>query len=308
MASCGYPYYVGGVFDDRNMLISTPTGVQRDSSYFSKVKDITALVRTEVTAVDRKARAVSTRNLDTGQVESLPYDKLVLATGALPVIPDIKGGQLEGILTLHSMEDAERLKKVAVEHKVKKAVIVGGGLIGIETCEALQLAGVEITIVEMLDPILPFLDWEMAKLVENSMAGQGVKVLTGSAVSEFLGSGGRISGVRLAGGDSIDCDLAVVAIGVRPNGQLAKAAGLEVGRRGGILVNRFMQTNDPDIYAAGDCTEVANLLTHDRQHWPNCKISLRGYGAACCLNSKGYARVRVMEGGLSAWPFGLTKG
>jgi NADPH-dependent 2,4-dienoyl-CoA reductase/sulfur reductase-like enzyme/rhodanese-related sulfurtransferase len=268
MASCGYPYYVGGVFDDRNQLISTPTGVQRDPSFFSAVKNIKAMVCTEATEIDRKKRVVKTRNTETGEESEISYDKLVLATGAKAVVPRLPGRELEGITTMQSMDDADYLKAIVKEKKVERAVIVGGGLIGIETCEALTLAGIQITVVEMLDQVLPFLDWELAKLVENHIRSKGSEVITGTAVAEFVGKDGRVSGVKLSDGREIACDLVVVSIGVRPNSELAKASGIKIGETGGISVNRFLQTSDPDIYAAGDCIEVTNLITHNRQHWP----------------------------------------
>jgi NADPH-dependent 2,4-dienoyl-CoA reductase/sulfur reductase-like enzyme/rhodanese-related sulfurtransferase len=268
MASCGYPYFVGGVFDDPGKLIATPTGAPRDPDFFSKVKGITALIETEALAIDRDNRTVRVRALNSGEERDLPYDKLVLATGASPVIPPIPGIELEGINTLQSMEDAVALKKVAVDKKVKHAVVVGGGLIGIETCEAFALAGIEMTVVEMLDQILPFLDWDMARLVQNHMESKGVRVITGQAVTRFHGDKGRVSGVELADGQKIACDHVVFSIGVRPNGKLAADAGLRVGYSGGITVNRFMQTADPHIYAAGDCTEVTNMVTQNKQHWP----------------------------------------
>ena len=265
MASCGYPYFIGGVFDDRNMLISTPTGVTRDPSFFSKVKDINALVSTEVTEIDRKGKKVATKNLETGESKDVPYDKLVITTGSTPIVPNLPGKDLEGISTLQSMEDADFLKKVAVEKKIKNVVIVGGGLIGIETCEALQLADMNLTIVEMQNQILPFLDWEMAKLVENFMVSKGANIVTEKAVTEFIGKDGKVTGVKLSDGSSIDCELVVLSIGVRPNVSLAKKAGLTIGcTTGGISVNRFLQTNDSDIYAAGDCIEVTNLVTHNK--------------------------------------------
>jgi NADPH-dependent 2,4-dienoyl-CoA reductase/sulfur reductase-like enzyme/rhodanese-related sulfurtransferase len=268
IASCGFPYYVGGVFDERNMLISTPTGVQRDPSFFSKVKDIEALVTTEATAIDRAAKRLTVRDLGSGEQKVLVYDKLVLATGARAVFPALKGRDLQGVTTLQSIEDADFLKEKVVGNGSRRAVIVGGGLIGIETCEALRLAGIEITIVDMQDQVLPFLDWELAKLVENHLTSQGVALRLGSAVAEFLGEKGHVSGVQLKSGEKLPCDLVVVAIGVRPEGSLAREAGIAVGASGGILVNRFMQTSDPDIYAAGDCVEVTNLVTHARQPWP----------------------------------------
>lgn len=268
MASCGYPYFVGGVFDDKNSLIATPTGAPRDPSFFFNVKNIKALVETEAVAIDTKNKKVSTKNLASGKTDEIPYDKLIITTGATPVIPNLPGKDLENITALQSMEDACFLKDVAVEKKIKKAVVVGGGLIGIETCEALQLAGIQITIVEMLDQVLPFLDWEMAKLVENHLVSKGVTVRTGVGVSEFVGKEGKVTGVILANGETLDCELAVVSIGVRPNSKLAKEAGLEIGKCGGIAVNRFLQTSEPDIYAAGDCISVTNLITHNKQHWP----------------------------------------
>ncbi len=261
MASCGYPYYVGGCFDDRNMLLSTPTGVTRNPIFYLNAKDIDARVNTEVTSIDRKARTVAYRNVVTGEAGNLTYDKLILATGSVPFMPPIPGVGLEGITTLQSMRDADFLRKVGDEGKIKKAVVVGGGLIGIETCEALQLADIEITVVELLPQILTFLDWELAKLVENHVRSKGANVITGNGIAEFLGENGRLTGVKLANGTELPCELAVVAIGVRPNVTLARAAGLKIGETGGLEVNEYMQTSDPDIYAAGDCTEKVNRIT-----------------------------------------------
>jgi len=268
MASCGYPYFVGGVFDNPEALINTPTGVPRDPQFFSKVKKIEALVETEVLSIDREKKALRIKDLASGKERDIAYNKLILATGATPVRPPIPGIDLEGIDTLQSMEDAMALKDVAVEKKVKNVVIVGGGLIGIETCEAFELAGMKSTVVEMQDQILPFLDWEMAKLVENHMVSKGVRVVTGKGVTRFIGKEGKLTGVEISGGEVIPCEHAVFSIGVRPNSTLAVKAGLKTGDAGGVLVNRFMQTNDPDIYAAGDCTEVTNLITHNKQHFP----------------------------------------
>jgi NADPH-dependent 2,4-dienoyl-CoA reductase/sulfur reductase-like enzyme/rhodanese-related sulfurtransferase len=268
MASCGYPYFVGGVFDNPNQLIATPTGVPRDPSYFSKVKGIIARVETEALFIDREKKTVLVKDLKSGKEENLAYDKLILTTGATPVKPPIPGIDLENIDTLQSMEDAMTLKEVVKNKNVKKAVVVGGGLIGIETCEAFQLAGIDITVVEMQDQILPFLDWEMAKLVENHMKTKGVKVITGKGVTKFLGKDGKVEGVEITGGEILPCDHAVFSIGVRPNIKLAQEAGLAIGNVKGITVNRFMQTSDKDIYAAGDCVEVTNLITQNKQHWP----------------------------------------
>jgi NADPH-dependent 2,4-dienoyl-CoA reductase/sulfur reductase-like enzyme/rhodanese-related sulfurtransferase len=268
MASCGYPYYVGGVFDDRNLLLTTPAGVVRDPSFYLKAKGIVARTEAEATSIDRAKKTVTVLDLKTQTQEELAYDKLILATGATPKLPPIPGIRLEGVTTLQSMQDADFLRRVRDEKKTKKAVIVGGGLIGIETCEALHLAGIDITIVELLPQILTFLDWQLAKLVELHIRSKGANVILDNGIAEFLGQDGRLVGVKLANGTELECDLAVVAIGVNPNTQLARDAGLQIGKTGGILVDKFMQTSDPDIYAAGDCVETTNIITGEQAYAP----------------------------------------
>lgn len=268
MASCGYPYYVGGFFDDRNMLLCTPTNVVRDPQFFLNAKGINARTETEALAIDRDAKTLLIKNLKTGTEELLSYDKLIITTGTIPKKPKIKGVDLEGITTLQSMQDADFLRKVRDEGVIKKAVVIGGGLIGIETCEALQLAGIEITVIEMLPQLLTFLDWEMAKLVEGHVRNKEANVITDNGIAEFLGENGKLIGVKLQNGIELPCELAVVAIGVNPNAMLAKSAGLTIGELGGIAVNEFMQTSDPDIYAAGDCVESTNLITGKKVHAP----------------------------------------
>lgn len=261
MASCGYPYYIGGCFDDRNMLLSTPTGVTRDPKYYVNAKDIDARINTEVISIDKENHTVSFKNLITGENGSIAYDKLIIATGSFSQMPPIPGVDLEGITTLHSIKEADFLRKIRDEGKIKKAVVIGGGLIGIETCEALQLAGIEITVVELLPQLLTFLDWELAKIVENHVRSKAANVLTDNGVVEFLGENGQLTAVKLQNGAELPCELAVVAIGVKPNVKLARHAGLKIGITGGIEVNEYMQTSDPDIYAAGDCVETVNLIT-----------------------------------------------
>ena len=268
MASCGYPYYVGGFFDDRNLLLCTPTGVVRDPAFYLKAKGIMARTETEVTAIDRAKKIVTALNLKTGDQEELSYDKLILATGATPRVPPIPGIRLPGVTTLQSMQDTDFLRKVCDENKTKRAVVVGGGLIGVEACEALHHAGIDIVIVELLPQLLTFLDWQLAKLVENHVRSQGVGVITNNGIAEFLGKDGQLVGVKLADGTELECELAVVAIGVTPNTRLAGEAGLQLGKIGGILVDQHMQTSDPNIYAAGDCVETKHLLTGERVHAP----------------------------------------
>lgn len=268
MASCGYPYYVGGVFDDRNMLLCTPTGVTRDPAFYLKAKGIIARTKSEVTEIDRQRKAITVLDLKSGQREQHSYDKLILATGAIPKLPPIPGKDLQGVTTLQSIQDADFLRKIRDERKTKKAIIIGGGLIGIETCEALHLAGIEITVVELLPQLLTFLDWQLAKLVENHVRSTGANVITNNGIAEFLGENGRLTGVKLQNGDELECELAVVAIGVSPNSQLAGKAGLQLGSTGGILVDEHLQTSDEDIYAAGDCIECWHAVVGKKLHAP----------------------------------------
>ena len=261
MASCGYPYYVGGFFDDRNMLLSTPTGVTRDPVFYLNAKDIDARTCTEVTRIDPAAHAVEYRNLVSGDQGRLEYDKLIIATGATPRMPPVPGTELEGITTMQTMRDADYLRRVRDEGIIKKAVVVGGGLIGIETCEALHLAGIQITVVELVPQLLTFLDWQLAKLVENHVKAKGADVITGRRVAAFLGKNGRLAAVKLDSGTELPCELAVLAVGVVPNVRLAKDAGIAIGQAGGIEVNEYLQTSDSDIYAVGDCIETVNRIT-----------------------------------------------
>jgi NADPH-dependent 2,4-dienoyl-CoA reductase/sulfur reductase-like enzyme len=253
MASCGYPYFVGGFFNNRNALLSTPYGEVRDADFFLNTKDIRARTETEVTAIDRAERKVRCRDLRSGAEDELSYDKLIIATGARARKPPLPGMELDGVTTLQSMRDADFLRRIRDEGNIKKAVVIGGGLIGIETCEALQLSGIDITVIEMLPQILMFLDWELAKVLENHVHSKAANVITDVKLAGFVGEGGKLKAVRLENGTELPCELAVLAIGVIPNTDLAQGADLEIGTTGGILVDEYMQTSDPHIYAVGDC-------------------------------------------------------
>ena len=268
MASCGYPYYIGGNFDERNALLATPTGVVRDEGFFAAAKGVNAKVNTEVTAINRQNKTVSCTDVLTGESCTVGYDKLVICTGATPRRPPIPGIDLEGVRSLSEMRDADKLRELVDSGEVKDAVIVGGGLIGIEVCEALSESGMNVNVVEMLSQLLMFLDWEIAKLVEKHVASKGVTVHTDNGVAEFLGENGKLTGVKLNDGSVVSCELAVVAIGVTPNAKLAAEAGLDIGGFGGIAVDDFMRTSDPDIYAAGDCVEITQRITGKKTYAP----------------------------------------
>jgi NADPH-dependent 2,4-dienoyl-CoA reductase/sulfur reductase-like enzyme/rhodanese-related sulfurtransferase len=268
MASCGYPYFIGGVFNNRNALLSTPYGEVRDPHFFVNTKGIQARTETEVTAIDPERRTVHCRGIKSGTVDEIPYDKLIIATGAKARRPLLPGIDLEGVTTLQSMRDADFLRRIRDEGAIKKAVVIGGGLIGIETCEALQLSGIDITVIEMLPQILMFLDLELAKVLENHVRSKAANVITDVKLAGFIGENGKLTAVRLENGTELPCELAVLAIGVAPNTDLAMAAGLEIGETGGIMVDEYMQTSDPDIYAVGDCVELVHRITGKKTRAP----------------------------------------
>ncbi|OFY44231.1 MAG: pyridine nucleotide-disulfide oxidoreductase [Bacteroidetes bacterium GWF2_40_14] len=285
MASCGYPYYIGGFFDDRNQLLCSPAGVVRDSRFFWNAKKITTKVNTEVTSIDKENKRIEFTDLSTGLKGTADYDKLIIATGATPRKPPVPGLDLEGVTTLQSLPDADYLRKVSDDGDIKKAVVIGGGLIGIETCEALHLAGIEITLIELLPQLLTFLDRQMASLVQKYVQSKA-NVILENGVTSFLGENGKLTAVKLQNGTEIPCELAVIAIGVVPNTRLAREAGLSVGETGGITVNSYMQTSDADIYAVGDCIEVPNLITGKMVHAPygdiaNLEGRVAGENAVC---------------------------
>lgn len=298
MASCGFPYYVGGFFDERNKLLCTPTGVVRDPKFYWNAKGIIARVNTEVIKIDRTRKQVEFVDLSTGKKGKQSYDKLIIATGATANIPPIPGTELEGITTLQSMQDADYLRRIRDEGTIKKAVVIGGGLIGIETMEALHLAGIELTMVELLPQLLTFLDWKMAKLIENYLKTKA-NVITKNGVAKFIGENGKLNGVKLQNGTEIPCDLAVVAIGVKPNIKLAQEAGLNIGNLGGISINKYMQTSDPDIYAVGDCCEIKNIITG--------KQVLAPYGDLANLEGR-VAGENVIKGNVAVFPGTIQTG
>ncbi len=196
------------------------------------------------------------------------------------------------------MTDADYLRKIRDEKKIKKAVVIGGGLIGIETCEALNLAGIEITLIELLPQLLTFLDKHMARLVEKYVKTKA-NVILQNGVASFLGENGKLTAVKLQDGTEIPCDLAVVAIGVTPNTKLAKEAGLTLGNAGGIVVDEYMQTSDPDIYAVGDCIQITNLITHQPVHAP--------YGDLANLQGR-VAGENVIAGNVAKFPGTIQTG
>jgi NADPH-dependent 2,4-dienoyl-CoA reductase/sulfur reductase-like enzyme/rhodanese-related sulfurtransferase len=264
-ASCGMPFFIEDVIEDYDALLTTAAGVQRDADYFMSTRGIRVLDNTEALNIDRDAKTVTVKDLRTGEAKELPYDKLVLATGARPFVPNTEGIDLEGVHRLHTPHHAKAIKE-ALDRGARRVAIVGGGLIGMETCGAFVERGCEVTVIEMMPHLVPALmDEEMARLLEKYLRERGVRVVTGSPVSRIISDGaGSVAGVETADGRRFDADLVIVAIGVRPNTVLAVDAGLEVGPTGAIAVNECLQTSDPDIYAGGDCVENTHLVTGEK--------------------------------------------
>jgi NADPH-dependent 2,4-dienoyl-CoA reductase/sulfur reductase-like enzyme/rhodanese-related sulfurtransferase len=270
-AGCGLPYYVSGEIKEQRELMETPAGVVRDAAFFLNVKNFKVQNRTEALEIDRDGKRLRVKALATGEESWLPYDKLVLATGASPVIPPIPGVDKKNVYTLHGVHDAEGIKTALAQQKAKDVVIIGGGLIGVEATEALATHGCRVTIIEMLPQILNLLDWEIARLVENYMESNGVRVMTNTKAIAMESRGGTndiVTHVRTDKGD-LPADMVILAIGVRPNTSLAQKAGLAIGEKtGAIKVDGHMCTSDPDIYAAGDCVECMDRLTGSHCYVP----------------------------------------
>ena len=255
-ANCGLPYYVGDVIKkEENLLLATPP-------YFRGRFNIDVRVHSEVTALDRQKNEVEVRNIDTGETYREGYDALVLSPGAAPVRPSLPGIDLPGIFSLRTIPDSHQIREWIVEQGVKRAVIVGGGFIGLEMAENLVSRGISVSIVEMLPQVMPSLDPEMAVLVQDHLVANGVSLHLGDAVAGFeLGAEGHGIVVTTQAGEKHPCDMVILAIGVRPEIKLAREAGLKIGDLGGIRVDDRMRTSGGRIWAVGDAVEVRDIIS-----------------------------------------------
>jgi len=259
--ACGLPFYLEGEVKEIKELINTPVGGPRDVNFFRAVKGVEARVNTEAVEIDRNRKVVKIRDLVEGKEEDLPYDNLVIATGSRPVRPPLPGIDLDGIHCLKTLGDGQAIKKAIEGSKRKKAVIVGAGLIGLECVESLLKAGFETHVIEKLPFVLPaLLDEEMAVPLMKHLQAKGVFLHCNDGVARFEDDGqGRVSRV-VTEKNAIEADLVILAIGFRPNIELAQKAGLEIGKYG-IKVDSHLRTSDPSIYAGGDCIESRNIVT-----------------------------------------------
>lgn len=254
-ANCGLPYYVGNVIhDESKLLLATP-------ALFQERFNIDVRTRNEVTAIHREERAVTVRDLETGREYREPYDALVLSPGALPICPPWPGIGLPGIFTLRTIPDSRKMRDWIDARNPRTAVVVGGGFIGLETAENLAHRGVAVTLIELADQVMPPLDKEMAVYAQQRLEMHGIDLLLGDGVTGFEQHENGVLLVRTKAGEVFNTDMVVLALGVRPQTQLARGAGLDLGERGGIRVDEQMRTSDPCIWAVGDAVEVKNRIT-----------------------------------------------
>ena len=300
-ANCGLPYYVGDVItDERDLLIATP-------EIFKKRFNIEVRLRSEVRSIDREKHEIEIRNGGTGKVYREKYDALVLATGAAPVRPPLPGIDLSGIFSLRTIPDSRRIREQITERKAKRAVVVGGGFIGLETTENLVRRGISVTIVEMLEQVMPPIDPEMAVPIQEHLTANGVSLCLGDGVAGFEQDpvGNTISVITKSGGRYI-CDMVLLAIGVHPEITLAKEAGLEIGRLGGIRVNDQMFTSDERIWAVGDAVEARDFVSGEWSLFPLAGVANRQGRIAADVILGREARFRGVQGTIVCKVFNVT--
>jgi NADPH-dependent 2,4-dienoyl-CoA reductase/sulfur reductase-like enzyme/rhodanese-related sulfurtransferase len=254
IATCGLPYYIGGEIGDRERLLVA--GPER----FRDWLDVELLTGHEATTIDRLARRLVIRDLATGREEALEWDRLILAPGACPARPPVSGARSPNVFTLRDLGDADGLH-AAVTGGARRAVVVGAGYIGLELAEMLARRGLGVTLVERLPQVLQSLDPELAAMVSDELRHRGVCVRPGQGLAGFALERGLVRAVRLDDGGEIEADLVVLAMGVRPELGLAKAAGLAIGPAGGIRVDEYMRTSAPGIYAVGDAVEYIHAVS-----------------------------------------------
>lgn len=260
-ANCGLPYYIGDVINQRDMLF-----VQTVEN-FKKRFNIDVRINSEVIKINRNNKTIEIKDLTNDKIYKEKYDKLVLSPGAFPLKPPIPGITNENIFTLRNVEDTDNIKRYITLKKPNKAVIVGAGFIGLEMAENLYNKNILVTIVEMADQVMNILDYEMAAMIHQHLKTKNVEFYLKDGVSSFIHKDNKTI-VKLNSGKEIVTDFVILSIGVRPEIKLAKEAGLEIGNLGGIVVNDYMQTFDPDIYAIGDAVEIFNPIINKKQLIP----------------------------------------
>jgi NADPH-dependent 2,4-dienoyl-CoA reductase/sulfur reductase-like enzyme len=253
-SACGLPYVISGVIaDERKVIIRQPEDFAKEG--------IQVFIRHRVISIDKTKQHLTVRNLQDNTDFVVAYDRLIIATGARPIVPNIEGITLEGVLTLRNITDLAQFKALLNTLQPKNAVIIGAGYIGLELAETFHELKIRTTIIEKATRILPKFDPEMAQLVHDHLTENQVEIILGDGLAKIKGNNGRVTAVETESGKAISTSLVVIAIGVKPSASLAKEANIELGSNGAIAVDSRMETNVPGIYAAGDCCETFNRIT-----------------------------------------------
>ncbi len=253
-ANCGLPYHIGEVIKERADLLVTT------AENFSKRYNVDIRLFTEVTAIDPENRRVHAKNHKTGESYSEGYDKVILSPGAEPVRPPFPGIESDNIFSLRNIPDTDRIKSFVDTRAPASAVVVGGGYIGLEMLENLAFRGVRTTLIEKMEQVMPIMDYEMVGFMHAHLREKGVNLILGDGIASFEEKDGGLV-VHTEKGEAVDADMAILAIGVKPECHLAREAGLAIGELGGIRVDETMQTSDPNIYAVGDAVEVRDFVS-----------------------------------------------
>lgn len=254
-SSCGLPYYIGGEVSSRGEL--TP----RDVDFFKKRYNIDVKIKHEVLNIEPDKQLLKLKNLISEKTFSLSYDRLIICTGAKPIVPDINGINLANIYPVRSVASVDPIYHLISQGKVKQAVVIGAGFIGLEMCEALVNRGIKVSLVEKANQLMPNMDVDIASWIESELQINNIDLFLNCAVSSFEGDESGVKKVCLSDGQSIQTDLVILAIGIKPNVALAEKAGIKIGITGAIQVNQYMETNIANIYAAGDCIENISRIT-----------------------------------------------
>lgn len=259
-ANCGLPYYIGETIKERSkLLVQTVKGMSE--RFHLDIRNLS-----EAASINPGTKTVTIKNLQSGEVYEETYDKLLLSPGAKPIVPPIPGlDENQALFTLRNIPDTDKIKHFVDSQVPQKAAIIGGGFIGIEMAENLADRGVEVTIIEMANQIMAPIDFEMASILHSHLKEKGVKLILENGIQSFAEQGRK---VILSDGTEIETDMTILSIGVRPENELAKSAGIKLGERGGIIVNEFLQTSNPDIFAVGDAVEVVDYINETKTMIP----------------------------------------
>jgi NADPH-dependent 2,4-dienoyl-CoA reductase/sulfur reductase-like enzyme/rhodanese-related sulfurtransferase len=260
-ANCGLPYYIGGTIKNREeLLLQTPEG-------FGNRFKVDVRVNNEVIKIDRNNKKVRVKNSTTNMTYEESYDTLVLSTGSTPLVPRIEGIDSQNIFTLWTIPDVDRIKEYVLSHNLKTATVIGGGFIGLEMAENLHDLGLDVSIAEMAPQVMMSIDYDMAQLIHGHIAKKAVHLHLNNGVKSFKARG-SVTDVILSDGTTIESDIILLAIGVKPNGSLAIESGLKTNERGGVIVDAYLRTSDPNIYALGDMIEVEDFVSGQKTMVP----------------------------------------